>query len=42
MLELVTKTLMQVMVTFSHTWPYLGLSVLVPRPSRSTVESRLG
>ena len=38
MLELVTKTLMQVMVTFSHTWPYLGLSVLVAAALKVHVE----
>ncbi len=29
MIELLTKTLMQVVVTFAHTWPYLALSVLI-------------
>jgi uncharacterized protein len=29
MLELLAKTLMQVVTTFSHTWPYLALSVLI-------------
>ncbi len=38
MLELVTKTLLQVMVTFSHTWPYLGLSVLVAAALKVHVE----
>src|SRR6267378_4060917 len=38
MLELVTKTLLQVLVTFSHTWPYLGLSVLVAAALKVHVE----
>jgi uncharacterized protein len=29
MLELLTKTLTQLVITFAHTWPYLAISVLV-------------
>ena len=38
MLELVAKTLTQVMVTFTHTWPYLVLSVLVAAVLKVHVE----
>jgi uncharacterized protein len=38
MLELVTKTLMQVVVTFAHTWPYLVLSVLIAAVLKVHVE----
>jgi hypothetical protein len=38
MIELLTKTLTQVVVTFAHTWPYLVLSVLVAAVLRVHVE----
>jgi uncharacterized protein len=38
MLELVTKSLTQVLITFAHTWPYLLLSVLVASILRVHVE----
>ena len=38
MLELLTKTLMQVVVTFAHTWPYLVLSVLIAAVLKVHVE----
>jgi uncharacterized membrane protein YraQ (UPF0718 family) len=38
MLELVTRTLTQVTVTFAHTWPYLVLSVLVAAALKVHVE----
>src|SRR6267143_764919 len=36
--ELLAKTLMQVLVTFTHTWPYLLLSVLVAATLKVHVE----
>jgi uncharacterized protein len=38
MIELLTKTLMQVVVTFAHTWPYLALSVLIAAVLKVHVE----
>lgn len=38
MLELLTKTLTQVVITFGHTWPYLALSVLVAAVLKVHVE----
>ena len=38
MLELLTKTFMQVVVTFAHTWPYLVLSVLIAAVLKVHVE----
>jgi len=38
MLELLTRTLTQVVATFAHTWPYLALSVLVAAVLKVHVE----
>ena len=38
MLDLLTKTLMQVVVTFAHTWPYLVLSVVIAAALKVHVE----
>src|SRR5512132_2474652 len=38
MFDLLTKTLMQVVVTFAHTWPYLVLSVLIAAALKVHVE----
>ena len=38
MLDLLTKSLMQVVVTFAHTWPYLILSVLIAAVLKVHVE----
>ena len=38
MLELLAKTLMQVVTTFSHTWPYLTLSILIAAVLKVHVE----
>ena len=42
MLELLTKTLTQVVITFSHTWPYLALSVLIAAILKVHVEPGRG
>lgn len=38
MVDLLTKTLMQVVVTFAHTWPYLVLSVVIAAALKVHVE----
>jgi uncharacterized protein len=38
MVELLSKTLTQVLITFGHTWPYLALSVLVAAVLKVHVE----
>jgi Na+/H+ antiporter NhaD/arsenite permease-like protein len=38
MVELLTKTLMQVGVTIAHTWPYLVLSVVIASALKVHVE----